>query len=86
MKILKFYIPSSEESQVLGGMLKKIGVTTEDINVVEHEEEMEKYGVHVIPTLLFIEDDKEIDRVEFPVPFTELVCVIEAHKKSNGEE
>ncbi len=47
------------------------------LNVDDHPEIAARYGVMSIPTLLFIKDGKEVDRVIGAVPFHQLKTRVE---------
>ena len=65
IKIVKFGAPwcgpCRNQDQILEE-LEQEGYNIEKVNVDENEELVEQYGVRNVPTLLFFDDDKLVER------------------------
>ena len=63
MKLLKFYSDSCQPCKVLTKQLDDLNVEYTSINIDEHPEEVEKYYLRGVPTLIVVDDSgKELDR------------------------
>ncbi len=64
MKILKFYTDTCMPCKVVGKILDKIeGIEVVPVNAVENTEERDKWNVQSTPTLIFLDNDKEVGRI-----------------------
>ena len=64
MKILKFYTDTCMPCKIVGKILDKIeGIEIIPINAIDNIEERDKWNVQSTPTLVFIEDNKEVGRI-----------------------
>ncbi|MNJ90533.1 Thioredoxin [compost metagenome] len=67
MEILKFYSTTCGPCKMLAPVVKTVseenGVQVTDINIEDQFEIAEQYGVMKVPTLVFLKDGKEVDRV-----------------------
>ena len=65
IKIIKFGAPWCGPCRVQDKILEELtreGYEIEKINVDENEELVEKYSISTVPTLLFFDDDKLVER------------------------
>ena len=65
IKIIKFGAPWCGPCRVQDKILEELtqeGYEVEKINVDENEEMVEKYSISTLPTLLFFDDDKLVER------------------------
>lgn len=65
IKIIKFGAPWCGPCRVQDKILEELtreGYEIEKINVDENEEMVEKYSISTVPTLLFFDDDKLVER------------------------
>lgn len=67
MEILKFYSTTCGPCKMLAPVVKAVseetGVSVQDINIEDQFELAEQYGVMKVPTLVFLKDGEEVDRV-----------------------
>lgn len=67
MEILKFYSTTCGPCKMLAPVVKTVseetGVSVTDINIEDQFEMAEQYGVMKVPTLVFLKDGEEVDRV-----------------------
>lgn len=62
MKILKFYTPTCMACRMLGKILEKVDVEVENVNALEDIEKVDLYNICTTPTLIFLNEGKEVAR------------------------
>ena len=85
LKILDFMStwcqPCRTMSPILEEVEKETGVTIQKINVDEDEEHVIAYGVRNIPTLIFLKDNKIVDKVSGTVSKEVLINKINEYSR-----
>lgn len=85
LKILDFQAswcaPCKRLAPVLEEIEKETGVVIQKIDVDEDEEHVIAYGVRNIPTLIFIKDNKIVDKISGTVSKEVLINKINEHSK-----
>lgn len=66
MKVLKFYTDTCMPCKVVGKILEKVeGLEVTPVNAIEETALVDKYGVCMTPTLVFLnEAGEEVDRTQ----------------------
>lgn len=63
IKILKFESKTCGPCKVMQNILDKMEVVVEKIDIDDHPDMVESYGIRNVPTLIFMKADKEAKRL-----------------------
>lgn len=61
--IVKFYMVNCNPCRAVTALLERLHVVTKDINVENNADLAYKYGVSSVPTMIYLQDGKEVSRV-----------------------
>ena len=82
MEILKFYTETCMPCKVIGKILEKLeGVKVTPVDAVAHENIglVSEYNVFSTPTLVFLKDGKEVDRITGMTNESKIRAILEAN-------
>jgi thioredoxin 1 len=85
IKILKFEgtwcAPCRAIKSILASVSKETGVEIQSIDVDKNENLVNQYNIKSVPTLIFIKDDTEVERISGFVPKDKIISLLEKHNK-----
>ena len=75
-RILKFGAEWCNSCKQLSKTLQELNIDYEEIDVENNDDLVEAYHIQSLPTLLILEDDKELTRLIGNVPKSALINII----------
>ena len=83
MKLIKFSLPNCQPCKVLAEQMKKEGIESTEINLLEDTEELGfKYSIRNVPVVVILDDEnQEIGRAR---NIEQLKEILKLNNKNNG--
>lgn len=57
------------------------GITVESIDIDKHEKLVDEYNIRAVPTLVFLKNDVEVERISGITTKDKLISLAEKHNK-----
>jgi len=85
IKILKFEgtwcSPCKAMKPILAAFSTETGVEVESIDIDKHENLVVQYNIRAVPTLVFLKDNIEVERISGLTQKDKLISLLEKHNK-----
>jgi len=66
---------------ILTEFSSETGILVESIDIDKHEKLVDKYNVRAVPTLIFLKDNVEVERISGLTQKDKLISLLEKHNK-----
>jgi thioredoxin 1 len=85
IKILKFEgawcSPCKAMKPILTAFSSETGILVESIDIDKHEKLVDKYNIRAVPTIIFLKDNVEVERISGLTQKDKLISLLEKHNK-----
>ena len=85
IKILKFEgtwcSPCKAMKPILTAFSAETGISVESIDIDKHEKLVDEYNILAVPTLIFLKDNVEVERISGLTQKDKLISLLEKHNK-----
>jgi len=66
---------------ILTAFSSETGILVESIDIDKHEKLVDKYNIRAVPTIIFLKDDVEVERISGLTQKDKLISLLEKHNK-----